>query len=281
MDSRCGVDNWRGKELFECGVEQLQKDVDNENPPNVLWGGMSSGSRYVLLSSRALQIFFLPCISKYLFSHKPTFFPFHRPCCCNRISRPTLPSLKGHKKSFSISSRSSKAKKASPASVPDFWTPVEKEAETKKEMEPVVEEVREEATEEKATEEAPKEEEEAAPKEEEAADEREDAEAEPAAEEAETAAVEEPPKAVDAEAESATEEKKDEDCFATAADISTQATLSTTACCGAFSELIRNPFAKEESEEEVAEEPAAEEEKPAEKEEEDKVEEKPEEKSEA
>ena len=73
----------------------------------------------------------------------------------------------------------------------------------------------------------------------------------------------------------------------TLSDISTQATASTTACVGAFSEMIRNPFAKEENEEEAAEEPAAEEkkeeetaeepaaeeEKPAEDEEEDKAEE--------
>ena len=64
-----------------------------------------------------------------------------------------MPSLrKGHKKTFSISSRSSKGSTASKASVPDFWTPVDKEVETKKEMEPVAEEpvaeeVREEATE--------------------------------------------------------------------------------------------------------------------------------------
>lgn len=264
----------------------------------------------------------LPFIYPNIFSHKTKLIrSIALFIDLNRISRPTMPSLrKGHKKSFSISSRSSKGSTASKGSVPDFWTPVDKEVETKKEMEPVAEEpvaeeVREETTE-KATEEAPKEEE-AAPKEE-AADEREGAEAEPAAEEpkantddepaateesseeAETAAVEEAPKAVDAEAEPAAEEKKDEEvveeeetgsslpnCFSAAVDVNmctlsdistqvTSATASTTACVGAFSDMIRNPFAKEEeSEEEATEEPAAEEkeEEEAAEEEEDKAEE--------
>ena len=51
-------------------------------------------------------------------------------------------------------------------------------------------------------------------------------EAKPDAEKAEIAAVEQPSKTVDAEAETAAEEKKVEDCFNTAADISTQATIS-------------------------------------------------------